>query len=625
MLNRGIYCALVALMAIALAGCGSTPTRPSYDDITALSSEQIEAQVRELVGAARTSTGAERDNYLLQAAELLIHQQEITRARNLLTPIDTQQLADAEFIRHSQLLAQVALQDSAYLLAESILTNHRLEQQWQDLSPEQELSLRTMRAALFERRGEIPEAINERMQVGALLTDEAEELANQEAIWQSLMTLPRAQLDSLARQESNRVLRGWYSLAALSKNDQTNLERQLLSVEQWQSDWPQHPASRNLPQDLQLLRQLVEQAPTQIALLLPQQGNLTQAGDAVRDGFMAAYYQARAEQSRVPQVRQYDTSGEVDIIALYEQAVAEGAEFVIGPLDRDQVERLGQLDELPAPILTLNYTESASPYGADFEHPAGFYQFGLAAEDEARQVARQAYLDGHRYALVITPDRGWSERSALAFTDEWLTLGGHVVNISQFVNSGNYSRVIQEALLIDQSQARRQELTRLFGAQVEFEPRRRQDLDMIFLIANPEQGRQIKPTLAFHYAGQVPVYSTSHIYAGEPNRSSDGDLNGVRFNTMPWLFDQDSAEKLAVTEHVRAPAIYSRMHALGVDAYHLHPRLRQLEQVSQARVYGATGVLQMLSDGRIEREQMWVEFRQGIAQPLPTIADVEVE
>lgn len=625
MLNRGIYCALIALMALVLTSCGNTPTRPSYDDTAAMSSEQVEARVRELVAAARASSGSERDNYLLQAAELLVQHQEITWARNLLTPIDTQQLADTEFIRHSQLLAQVALQDSAYLLAESILTNPRLEQQWQKLSPEQEVSLRAMRAALFERRGEIAEAVSERMQLGALLTDEEDELANQEAIWQSLMTLPRHQLDQMAREESNHALRGWYSLAALSKNDQTNLERQLGSVEQWQRDWPQHPASRNLPQDLQLLRQLVEQAPTQIALLLPQQGNLAQAGDAVRDGFMAAYYQAHTEKSRVPQVRQYDSSGEVDIVALYEQAVADGAEFVIGPLDRDKVERLSQLEQLPAPILTLNYTETASPYRADFEHPPGFYQFGLAAEDEARQVARRAYLDGHRYALVITPDRGWSERSAHAFTDEWLTLGGHVVNISQFVNSGNYSRVVQEALLIDQSQARRQELTRLFGAQMEFEPRRRQDLDMIFLIANPEQGRQIKPTLAFHYAGQVPVYSTSHIYSGEPNRARDGDLNGIRFNAMPWLFDQDSEEKQAVTEHVRAPAIYSRMHALGVDAYHLHPRLRQLEEVSQARVYGATGVLQMLPDGRIEREQVWAQFRQGLAQPLPSLADVELE
>ncbi|MDQ2075075.1 penicillin-binding protein activator [Marinimicrobium sp. ABcell2] len=626
MLNRGIYCALAALMALALASCGSTPTQSTFtDDPVTLSAEQIEARVRELVDSARASSGPERDDYLLRAAELLVQQQENDWARNLLTSIDARQLEDAAFIKHSQLLAQVALQDSSYLLAESILTNPRLEQQWYDLSPEQEVALRGMRAVLFERRGEIPSAINERIQLGSLLTTEEDELHNREAIWHSLMTLPRNELEGLARQESNYTLRGWYSLAALSKNNQTNLERQQQRVEEWQSDWPQHPANRNLPQDLQLLRQLVEQAPSQIALLLPQQGNLAQAGDAVRDGFMAAYYHALSEQSRVPQIRQYDSAGDIDILTLYEQAVAEGAEFIIGPLDRDKVQTLSEQEELPVPILTLNYTESSNPYLAGLESPAGFYQFGLAAEDEARQVARRAYLDGHRYALVITPDRNWSERSALAFTDEWLALGGHVVNISQFINSG-YSRIIQEALLIDQSQARRQELVRLFGAQVEFEPRRRQDLDMIFLIANPEQGRQIKPTLAFHYAGQVPVYSTSHIYSGEEDRASDGDLNGVRFNTMPWLFDQDSPEKQAIVEHVRAPAIYSRMHALGVDAYHLHPRLPQLAQVTQARLYGATGALQMLPGGRIEREQVWVEFSRGTVQPLaPTLADIEVE
>src|SRR5690625_7709219 len=48
MLNRGIYCALIALMALVLTSCGNTPTRPSYDDTAAMSSEQVEARVREL-------------------------------------------------------------------------------------------------------------------------------------------------------------------------------------------------------------------------------------------------------------------------------------------------------------------------------------------------------------------------------------------------------------------------------------------------------------------------------------------------------------------------------------------------------------------------------------------------
>lgn len=620
--NRGIYCLLLILAALLLAGCASAPPEPDATRGEAsLSDEQIEAKIKQLLDQARSSDSPERENYLLDAAALLVEQSETTRARNLLNSINSDALGLANFIKHSTLLAELALEDGSYLLAESILTNTRLEQQWQQLAPEQEIALRRLRAQLFERQGKIPTSVAERITLGALLSDEQAEAENREAIWQNLMTLSFDQLAELSEETSNRTLEGWYSLAALSKNNQTNLERQLARVEAWQRDWPQHPASQHPPKDLQLLRQLIEQQPRQVALLLPLQGNLAQAGEAVRDGILAAYYQALPEQSRVPTIRQYDSASETDIVSLYQQAILDGAEFVIGPLDKDKVQALSQLEELPVPILTLNYTET--PYGsaANLETPAGFYQFGLAAEDEARQVARQAYLDGHRYALIMAPDRDWSLRSAQAFTQQWQTQGGEVVSSNYFIDNGNYSEVIQRALLIDESQTRRQDLQRLFGAQLEFEPRRRKDLDMIFLIANPEQARQIKPTLAFHYASNVPIYATSHVYSGVQDSTTNRDLNGIVFNTMPWLFDESDSEKRVIDQHVRSSAIYSRLHALGVDAFHLFPRLPQLEQVTRARLYGATGALQLLPGGRVEREQIWAQFQQGIARPIaPALA-----
>jgi uncharacterized protein len=144
---------------------------------------------------------------------------------------------------------------------------------------------------------------------------------------------------------------------------------------------------------------------------------------------------------------------------------------------------------------------------------------------------------------------------------------------------------------------------------------------MIFLIADPAQARQIKPTFAFHYAGKIPVYATSQVYSGQPNPKADRDLNGIRFNTMPWLFDTASNEKQAIAQHTKSAAVYGRLHALGADAFRLYARLPQLEQVRDMRIYGATGALHMLSDGRIEREQIWVRFRNGEAQPLPMVID----
>jgi len=172
---------------------------------------------------------------------------------------------------------------------------------------------------------------------------------------------------------------------------------------------------------------------------------------------------------------------------------------------------------------------------------------------------------------------------------------------------------------IEQSQIRTREMQALLGIPLQSSPRSRSDVDMIFLIADPAQARQIKPTFAFHYAGKIPVYATSQIYSGQPNPKADRDLNGVRFNTMPWLFDTTSKEKQAVAQHTKSAAVYGRLHALGADAFRLYARLPQLEQVPDMRIYGATGALHMLSDRRIEREQMWVRFRNGEAQPLPMV------
>ncbi len=618
MQNRGRLCILLALSVWLIASCSSTPPMETPADDGSLSQEAIEARVKSLVDQARGSQSPERERYLLEAAELLVDQQEFDWARNLLTSIDSRQLDSEGFLLHAELLGSVALNEGSYYLAERILTNPRLEQQWQVMAPERERTLRELRARLFQRTGEVIASVNERMLLESLLTEETASAENREELWQSLMTLSRDELTQASREAEQTQLRGWVELAAISKDNQANLERQQAQIDQWQSNWPSHPASRNLPNDLQLLRKLIEQQPRQVALLLPEEGTLARAADAVRDGFLSAYYRSQREQSQLPQIRQYNTSATDNIIELYEQAMAEGADLVIGPLDKDKVSQLNEQSLLPIPVLTLNYTDSAQVEERP-EAPEGLYQFGLASEDEARQVARRAYQEGHRNAMILAPNRNWSARSAEAFTREWRALGGEVSIDSQFPGSGDYSRIIQQALLIDQSQARRQELTRLLGTAMEFEPRRRKDLDMIFLMADPEQGRQIRPTLAFHYAGDLPVYATSHIYTGERDTKSNRDLNGVRFNTLPWLLGGEFEEKETLAEHSRESALYSRLHALGVDAYRLYPRLPQLEQIEDARLYGATGALRMRDGGRIERELVWAQFQGGEARPMTTV------
>ena len=60
-------------------------------------------------------------------------------------------------------------------------------------------------------------------------------------------------------------------------------------------------------------------------------------------------------------------------------------------------------------------------------------------------------------------------------------------------------------------------------------------MDMIFMAAFPTQARQIRPTLKFFDAGQVPVYAMSHLYDGKPLPTDGHDLDGVVFGDMPWI------------------------------------------------------------------------------------------
>lgn len=602
---------LVSALVFGLMSCSSTPPQSGKRDQAPAKTQTVKANPAKLLEQAKQSQSPERENLILQAAQAYIDTGKFNLARDLVADMDPDKLNDPTYIKYTDVVSTLALQEKANFVAHGILTKPRLEQQWQAMEPDMEIALREKRAQVFSLLGEAKNGINERIQLAALLGKKQQQ-ANSDAIWKDLMSLPYEELQELAQTEHGEVARGWYNLAAINKNNQIDLEQQRQQLQGWLQQWRQHPAHDNLPNDLRVLQTLIDKQPKQIALLLPMQGKLAEAGEAVRDGFFAAYYQALSTGRHTPEVRQYDSSG--DAIAAYQQAIAEGADLIIGPIDKEKVTELSLMPSLKVPVLSLNY-----PDAPPAEPLKGFYQFGLAVEDEARQVARQAFLEGHRQAMVIIPSQEWSERSARAFTEEWESLGGIVVNRSQFQAGTNYSNLVKDAMLIEQSQVRSRELQDLLGTKLETLPRSRSDVDMIFLIADPAQARQIKPTFAFHYAGKIPVYATSQIYSGQPNPRADRDLNGIRFNTMPWLFDTTSSEKQAVAQHTKSAAVYGRLHALGADAFRLYARLPQLEQVPDMRIYGATGALHMVSDGRIEREQIWVRFRNGDAQPLPMV------
>lgn len=610
--------ATLLIASALLSACGSNPSRDqgSFQQ-AATQIEQPQQSVAQLLKLARTSQPREASQYLLQAAQQLSQQEELSWAQNLLKNVDPMLLNNENFIEYSLLLGKLAMEDGSYFLAKDTFASQRLATLKPQMQSDQQRRLGELKATLFTLLGETEAGVEERIQLRQWL--ENDQLAgNERALWQTLMMENPEKLQNLAENRQQFLQRGWYELAAIAKNQSDSIEQQQAKVQLWQMNNPGHPAASNLPEDLRLLGRLIDERPRKLSLMLPSRGKFARAGKAIRDGFMAAYYQAIENGQQAPQLELIDSS-QGDIIQLYQQAVQSGSDLVIGPLDKRQVKRLNDESDLNVPVLAMNYIQAPSSEQQS-EYHQQLFQFGLAVEDEARQCAQRAYLEGHRRALVLAPQSAWGNRGTKAFTEEWQRLGGEIVGEQRFTGKGDYSRVIKNSLQLDLSESRYRNLQRILGTNLEFEPRRRQDVDMIFMLANNNQARQVKPTLAFHYASKIPVYATSHIYGGSKASKANRDLNGIRFTALPWLMQESEGLRQDVDNYAKPSPAYQQLYALGADSFSLYPRLSQLAQVQQLQLQGRTGRLQMLHNGQLARQQDWAIMRNGKAQPLENIS-----
>src|SRR5690606_10747245 len=132
------------------------------------------------------------------------------------------------------------------------------------------------------------------------------------------------------------------------------------------------------------------------------------------------------------------------------------------------------------------------------------------------------------------------------------------------------------------------------GRQTLFEPRRRQDIDFIYLVASPAPARQIVPSLAYLYAGDIPVYASQEVYSGVARPVDDRDLHGVVFGESPWVLRQPAGSAERVRELFPLDDGQAlRLQAFGLDVFRLYPRLALLDSSPGLSLPGASGLLRM--------------------------------
>ena len=316
--------------------------------------------------------------------------------------------------------------------------------------------------------------------------------------------------------------------------------------------------------------------PQRVAVLLPLSGSMAATAASVRDGFLAGYHN---ESRRRPDVQFYDTAGGAG--AAYDRAVADGRDFVVGPLGRDEVGALFNKGTLPVAVLALNRAAS--------NPPSGTASFSLSPEDEGTAAAEALLALNARRVLVVGGGDDTQRRAIAALREALANRGGAVTDS------------VSEAT-------------------ADFAPMASKDggVDAVYLAMKGSSARAVMPKLALAGLAGKPVYASSQLLSGTGKAEQDRALDGVAFPSETWTtrglpgLPSDNATA-ALLPTARGPA--ARLFAFGHDAWLITAYLEKLATSSDS-IAGATGVLRLDGFGNVQRTPAWSVFRDGVAVPL---------
>ena len=433
-----------------------------------------------------------------------------------------------------------------------------------------------------------------------------------------LIDHPLASLQELQMQNQHRPeLAPWLDLVVSARAVLLDPPRLDDALRAWQDRYPTvgYPA-RAASAWLEAWRQ-TRPMPDRIMVALPGRARMQAASQALRNGMMAAWLSLRPQDR--PELLFREVAEQEDaILSLWFEAREIGIDYLIGPLERDQVDSLVALPDAGLPILLLNHPSNPDSLRA---MSGDIHAVGLIPEEEAELAAVQALVLGHQRALVLAQSTDWGRRVADAFQSTFELGGGRIMDRAEYsATQPDHSALLEVLLNLDRSEQRANDIRRITGQDIEFEPQPRTDIDLIFLASRPDDARSIRPQLRFQRVGELPVFGTSSLVEGSPVPERDGDLSGITLPLPPWFIDTSAfGDERRIAErrfnNLSNPAL-SGLHALGADAFELVRWSSRMQRDDDLYLAGRTGRLRYPDSRLVERDLPFITIVNGEARPL---------
>ncbi len=597
-----LCCSLVFFVLAGLSGCETSGSgqRPQIST----ESTPIDEAERQL-WLAKRALPEDRAGYLLRALDIYLGREDLDSAQQTIGLLQNASMTTLQYEQFALLAAKQAMLSNDPARAAAYFANAPLDA-YSSAPLEIQLAANDLRAEALLASGSPLQAARLRIFNAGLYSGETY-WENHDLIWRALRNSPSLALSKALETAEDYAYQGWLELIMQIRQNQFSLEQQLAGLLQWQEAWPDHPAAKQLPAELAMLSRLPEMRPRKMALLLPLSGPLARAGAAVRDGFLAAYFRDSTAIQSNTEIQIFDVESYSSVTDLYLELQLELYDLVIGPLQKRWVEELAQFPEFSPPVLALNYQDQK------LTAVNGLYEFGLSAEDELNQILDLLSGQVNQRIAAIYPDTAWAQKLIPVLQARTAQAQLPAPKLFSYIKDDNLSEGVAQLLGTQESKERARELQGIVG-KLEYEPRRRADIDAVVLLTPPEDARQIKPLLAFHYGSGIPVYGSSRIYSGIARPDKNHDLDDVLYTEIPWLVNQTSPLREDVN-YLAGANNFERLYALGVDAYQLAPRLELMAKFPESQLQGVTGMLRINEHAQIRRTLEWATFVNGKVNP----------